>query len=196
MTCPSDYLQEQVTCIFTYDGSIKDILINYTLFLLNVIIAAIPLLLPVAAITHRTRNNDLHKRRLCALSSLSFVSMFQVILCLLVKCNGISIIWCAIAAWIWMDYRTFKRGRDDDTSSNITTNCRNGNYKIHQITVMVIDTVAIIYYAIVMEPITTVAHILAIVVLGIPLYILTDKISIANDYSDISSLSPQTNLLD
>ena len=52
-------------------------------------------------------------------------------------------------------------------------------YKVkwHQLTILVIDSAAILYYAIVEELITTVAHVLAIVVLGIPLYYVTEKVS-------------------
>lgn len=64
---------------------------------------------------------------------------------------------------------------------------------VHQIIVLLIDFIAIIYYLIVMEPITTLAHVLAFVVLGLPSYLLTERVAgmdrirhFTNSYEPIS----------
>lgn len=66
---------------------------------------------------------------------------------------------------------------------------------INQVAIMFIDTVAIIYYAIVAEPITTVAHILAITVLGIPLYLMNHRHPPATE-AHILNASDATRLID
>ena len=75
----------------------------------------------------------------------SKVILFQIVLCLAVKCAGVSIIWCAVGGWILMDLQ------------------KQSNELLHEIfpfrvLVLLVDQLAISYYAITMEPITTVAH--------------------------------------
>ena len=68
-----------------------------------------------------------------------FVTVFQISLCWAVGCSGISIIWCACAGWALQ-----RDGWHITTSSTPT--------------VIAVDTLAIFYYAITAEPITTLAH--------------------------------------
>mmetsp|Transcript_5760 Transcript_5760/g.7545 ORF Transcript_5760/g.7545 Transcript_5760/m.7545 type:complete len:117 (+) Transcript_5760:375-725(+) len=113
------------------------------------------------------------------------VTFFQIVLCLVVKCVGISIIWCAMAGWIAMDNNIV-----ESSNSRPTTN-RNH----HPSVVIFLDAIAILYYAIVEEPITTVAHILAIVVLGIPLHAMTNRFSGLKSTTNPESNSIQRGLL-
>ncbi len=162
--------------ILSYNGSPKDIIINYTLLALNLIIATYPLIV-LTEIHGVSNNNIIWKRRLCAFCSFIFVSVFQISLCLLIHCSGISIIWCALAGWIWMDYY---HQRKHESRQEQQLNYYSSNYckiHVHQIIVLLVDFIAIMYYLIVMEPITTLAHILPFVVLGLPSYFLTERVS-------------------
>ena len=217
MSCQNDALIfGQIYCILSYDGSREDIIINYTLLLLNFFVASCPLMITNTTISGENNDHDhitydtttntnatpppvsrncdttlqrndesyMSKRTLYAILSLVFVSAFQIGLCIMVKCAGISIIWCAMAAWIWMDcYYMFFRVRSSPPSS-LSTPLLNDNISVdklfrkiqyHQIIILLIDFMALVYYAIVMEPITTVAHILAFTVLGLPLHSMTEK---------------------
>ena len=186
MACGMDSLTSHLTCILTYDGSVKDVIINYTLLFLNLIVAVFSVIysksssysLVSTPVESQHRKRDL-KRSICAIVSLLFVSIFQVVLCLLVQCTGVSIIWCAIGGWILMDHYYFYFQEPilevNGGSDGCGTHCSNIwvlNRKLHQVCSLIIDLGAIIYYAMIMEPLTTVAHMLAVTVLGIPLYFL------------------------
>jgi len=96
------------------------------------------------------------------LFSLAFVFAFQIVLCLVVGCLGISLTWCAILGWIlieWWREQTTRCTCDVLPSRGIAA---------------VMDLIAIIYYCVVDPPITTVAHVLAIL-LGITLETVTTR---------------------
>ena len=194
MACSSkDRILGQIYCILDYDGNSKDVLINYTLLLLNVLTAT-SLLVTSGDNRSDTTTTDtctatLSRRRICAALSLIFASTFQIALCLFLECAGISIIWCAIAGWIGMDYYNYRvlSKTEEEAASNRV--CTPNSW--HQIIILFLDIIVIVYYAIVMEPITTVAHILAVVVLGIPLHFITDKYS-AMGQIHYDSLLPET----
>jgi hypothetical protein len=203
MVCEyNDTLNGQLNCIFFYEGNTKDSILNYTVLLLNVLVASTPLATQCTGVSRRhetrtstsmtnttvapaseTNNTYLLKRRIFAILALTFVLTFQVVLCLIVKCSGISIIWCAIAGWIFMDcYR--QRGQpshspipvqNEEESDSCFTD--KGHQLSMGLSMLTVDGIVIVYYAIVAEPITTLAHILAIVVLGIPLHYITEKYS-------------------
>ena len=138
MTCRNTGLGEQVHCILSYDGSLTDTILNYTVLVLNLIVAATPIL--------RSREGrPADNKGFRAFLSLIFTVFFQILLCLVVQCSGISIIWCSIFGWIIMDWRK----RDGNASRTIA---------VHQIIIMFIDLATNLYYAIVAEAITTVAH--------------------------------------
>ncbi len=200
MECQTnETLTEHLYCILSYEGNVNDVIINYTLLVVNLIVAILSIsrssrspreeeqgrphgYTRLSSERHEDDNGTLTKQRIFAIVSLVVVIMFQIVLCLLVQCSGISIIWCAIGGWILMDqYYTRDDGYDIGSTNGTTTtisttrqliSCRN----LHQMSILVIDLVAIVYYFIVLEPITTVAHVLAIVVLGIPLYTIYRRI--------------------
>lgn len=153
MSCDKEILKDNIACILSYDGSVFDVEINYTLLSLNLYVASLPF--------HKLQNQSIgaqsHSRMhkiLGAIASLLFVILFQVILCLNVHCSGISIIWCSICGWIGMD---FWHATDNTIARQ-------------QQLLLLTDGLAIGYYFLVAAPITTLAHILAIIVLGIPLF--------------------------
>lgn len=181
MECQDDTVPHQIFCILLYQGSSKDVVINYTLLLLNLLVASSPLFaIPNGTTWSISNRNDFHRKRIYAFLCFTFVSTFQIVLCLLVKCSGISIIWCALAGWILMDY--YHPGPGDQVSVSNTDDhafvCR---IDYHQRIILIIDLVAVVYYAIVMEPITTVAHVLGFVILGMPLHVITTRLSLVNN---------------
>jgi len=149
-----DSIIERLKLILSYDGSAEDIFVNYTLLLLNFGVAASSLLFP-------TTQTSLQKWLRASVSLLFFI-IFQILLCFEVHCVGISLVWCAIMGWIWMDRRT----RVDVP----------GILLVHEDIALVVDILVICYYALVSEPIVTVAHVLAIVFLGIPSYSWTHNV--------------------
>ena len=107
------------------------------------------------------------------------VIAFQIVLCLIVECVGISIIWCAIFAWILVEVacgRGIGGAASSDTesirqveTSNTSPTCVGyGNLSSRcsciavVSTILCVDLAAILYYAITAPAITTVAHICAI----------------------------------
>jgi hypothetical protein len=159
--CSVGSLSERTGCILSYDRTWKDVAINYALLTLNAAMCYIILKYQV--------NPRIIKFRL-AMASFVAVIVFQIVLCLLVKCAGISIVWCACAGWIMAERRHVI-----DTVNLAKENITTGDSLMSTVAspidwvmtmervVILIDVGAIIYYAIVQEPITTVAHLLAMI---------------------------------
>ena len=240
MTCentPDNTIWIRTGCIFTYDGNVPDSLLNYSVLLLN-------LTYYCCYYYHTTRTTTLlvssgNDRRTCggdggdtrgALNGggstsvlllcllLGGVTVFQWILCLMVGCSGISIIWCALCGWIvrglYSDTRKTPTNGDNrsqhdlnppeqeqDSGRIINDHDNNNDSSSHErfiinseeetnlVTligshhsqrgvwlvvlvgvVLCVDMVTIVYYGIVAERITTVAHICAII-LGASLHV-------------------------
>lgn len=91
------------------------------------------------------------------------VIAFQIVLCLIVGCVGISIVWCAILGFLLMKcWRTRARTRTRKCGCDVLA-----------IGIAVgMDVISICYYAYAEPPITTVAHVLAIL-LGTTLEMIT-----------------------
>lgn len=136
-----------VLCILSYEGSALDIEINYTVLILNLCVAAVPFFRSYCthdtSVTTSSARTSLDPGGVWAILSLVFVIGFQIVLCVLVHCTGISIIWCAVGGWILMDW---KYGHNDLSLTR------------QQANVLIIDLFVIIYYFIVAEIITTLAH--------------------------------------
>jgi hypothetical protein len=75
-------------------------------------------------------------------------------------CSGISIIWCAMGGWIMSERRRVLDGQDEteELPPSVQRVMKGG------LMVILFDTAAIIYYAVVAEPITSVAHFCALIV--------------------------------
>ena len=161
MTCQLLEVDQQILCILSYDGSKKDVMLNFSILIINIVMASIQLLHARAYECH-----DLHwirasrRRMLRALLSLTFMTAFQIILCLFVGCTGISIIWCGIFGWILMDLLKKRRERQCvEVTNQQSSNARVNNIAMHQTIVFMINVFVISYYAVVAEPITTIAHV-------------------------------------
>jgi hypothetical protein len=169
--CSSDHgVTPQVSCILTYGGSASDIAINYSILLLNL----------TACATVLQEDDTISKQT--AVVSLAFVVEFQIILCLIVGCSGISIIWCACAGWM-IRKLLYTQRTANLSSDSATTQAEPGspmNCFLCQKITLCADAVAIFYYMLVTEPITTVAHVCAIA-LGMLLHRSSERSSLSTD---------------
>jgi hypothetical protein len=152
--CTNGTLLVRTGCILTYQGSQSDIVLNYALLLANVV---------VCSITTATRGLE---RKLVASGALVFVAAYQINLCLLVGCSGISIIWSACAGWILSEGRRRACMLGDSGSSATEASSSPWNRHITLLVwervMLAADVLVIIYYAYASEAITTVAHLCAI----------------------------------
>lgn len=97
------------------------------------------------------------------------MTIFQILLCTQVCCVGVSIIWCATLGWILMLLRYTMNSKNKVFNPN---NTKRRKYSINAAMIAIgADSLAILYYGIVAEAITTVAHVCA-VLLGIVLWYL------------------------
>ncbi|KAG7357336.1 hypothetical protein IV203_002024 [Nitzschia inconspicua] len=169
----------RLVCILGYNGIVRDIIINYTLILINL----------SYCIWEMKRNGDSHARNssekrqqeLRAMGALTFVVFFQFILCLAVGCTGVSIIWCAICGWIMSRHKRLVDSRSDELQEyrSLQPDLLESLEKTEK-TVVMLDVVAIGYYAVMLPFITTVAHICALI-LGAILFSLSFSMKISRD---------------
>lgn len=103
-----------LVCVVSHAGSMKDMMINYPLVLVN----AVPFL-----------RGPRRKRRWYLFG---FFAAFQIGLCLVLGCSGVSIIWCAL----W--------GAADRSP------------------LAAVNTIAVLYYALTSEALNTIAHLCAV----------------------------------
>jgi hypothetical protein len=160
--CTNGTLLIRTGCILTYQGSQKDIILNYALLVANVVVCSIT----TASNAHYGTSRGL-ERKLVASGALVFVAAYQINLCLLVGCSGISIIWSACAGWIFSEGR--RRAcmlRDSESSATEASLSspwnRHVTLLVWERVMLAADVLVIIYYACVTEAITTVAHLCAI----------------------------------
>ena len=100
----------------------------------------------------------------------SVVFLFQIGICLWLSCLGISIVWCAMGGWIVSER---KRLRVHDPTATGADLFRRFSV-VSEAFVVMIDIVAIIYYAFVSPFLTTVAHVLSLI-LGATLSLISIK---------------------
>jgi hypothetical protein len=158
--CSDGNVFGRIGCILTYGGSVQDTILNYLMIILNLAYC-----IKIVLTTHRSDKENYKQHRSCALGSLVFVVFFQVILCLLVGCSGVSIIWCAMGGWIMSERRrVVQLTNDDDAGEYQTTASTLADRLIYFGKVVIMcDTAVIIYYMVVSPAMTTVAHMLALV---------------------------------
>jgi hypothetical protein len=180
----SNDVLSRIGCILTYGGERNDILINYALFILNTVWCYFTLL---ATTTCADRPPTVRGSYYCTHSTMSlvFIVAFQVVLCLIFGCSGISIVWCAQAGWI-LHQRYHAHFQDYQTREVVIP-------PITEIIVLVVGVLAILYYAVTVEAITTVAHVCALV-LGSLLSLLVTMRAPRNDAEIISRASSTAHL--
>lgn len=177
----------QITCILFYkndssSSSSIDMYVNFSTLACNIAVAFFMIhCLPVANVTLQ------NKRMSCFLMTLLFLVMFQIALCLAVQCVGISIVWCSLAGWISRELMCFLKG------NNTSVIHRSPQWMIPTTTLLLIwDAVIILYYAHVAEPITTMAHLSALV-LGFLLSMVSDNCTGRNNITDNNTRRPNSN---
>ncbi len=158
MECTTGNTWIRTGCILSYNGSIKDICLNYLVLIINVTYC-------IGALWK-------HDRKLIAFGCLVGVTLFQWSLCLGLGCSGVSIIWCAICGWVMHHHRQQESilandNRSSTTSSTLVLLGRSNEWAKR---VILFNIIVILYYAVIMEAITTVAHICALI-LGALLHI-------------------------
>jgi hypothetical protein len=194
--CTCGSFASRLGCILSYDGSTQDIVINYCLVALNLACC-------VAVVLNR-HGSDRHRRddgrRLVlayhAAASLTFVVVFQIALCFAVGCSGVSIIWCAMCGWIMSERRQRGMSRSSDGIGNVrddnqgdeTASATTRMEKI-ELGAVLVDVLAIVYYAVTFPIISTVAHICALV-LGAGLSLLSIKVSGRRACNGIGNAAP------
>lgn len=148
--CRPGSILDRITCVLIYPSTF-DIVLNYFLLILNLAYCAFQ-------ITPSAPQTNPQARKFYAVGSFIFVVFFQITLCLILGCNGISIIWCAMMGWSTSSVHQTVRERKNSEA-------RLGINHLGKITIS-FDFLAILYYAITTEAITTIAHVCA-VILGV-----------------------------
>lgn len=171
--CSSGSFASRTGCILTYSGSSVDIVINYLIFAIDLQACS----LVVISSSHP-------KLRLLPLLSLIFAILFQIVLCLILACSGISIVWCAMCGWMLLEQRK-RLHPEQPASTNVRT-----SFALSLGVVILMNFGVMIYYAIVAPAITTVAHVAAIL-LGLLLSFLGGVVA-ESRIRTISGASPTT----
>jgi len=229
-------------CILFYAGNLEDIILNYVLLMINFIYCYYSVSMTIRMIvvsqqqkevkedtttntttnttnycsdtTTNSKTQRIHYYYYFALAALIFVLLFQICLCLVVGCVGISIIWCAMGGWIMSDRRRQQKHREGVISLFVRTNTTAGTNSQQQyrfgITttnnneneeerdekiiyslgrgVTLLNCAVIVYYSFVGHAITTIAHVCALI-LGAVLSQLSLRLffAIAIDPSSITT---------
>jgi hypothetical protein len=151
--------------------------LNYSIFLINLIYCG-------AALQQQQQQQQQQRIRLALICLLGVVA-FQWILCLILECSGISIIWCAMCGWTMHQHKTEEEQRRTNSTNNenseripnpaefsVEERFKSAMEWIRRRVQLVIllDVSVIVYYAVVSEVITTVAHLCALI-LGVSIHI-------------------------
>jgi len=153
-----------VSDVLTYSGSETDIIINYVTFS----VVCVPFIL-VALHPFQLAKG---KIQLHIWSSLLFFMLFQVILCVIVGCVGISIIWCAMLGFMTADYFFFRFDRDgphDGSAAGdaLIWRCRSMTSFWSFVVSALLGFSVFLYYAATADALTSIAHVLAFFALGL-----------------------------
>jgi hypothetical protein len=186
--CACGNIGSRLICILGYNGSTKHILINYSLIFVNLAYCVLDMKRGDTAdseLRFSPRRKHLERR---AAMALTFVVLFQIVLCLAVRCSGVSIIWCAICGWIMSRHKRQIGDNNDSEHEQQSTSSQISSSKLEILEniVVLIDILAIVYYAVTFGFITTVAHVCALV-LGAILFSISDA-----EYNNLTRDSPST----
>ena len=141
--CSREVFLESLQCVLTYNGSEHHMIINYSLLLLDIIICGMLL-----------SRSPSSRRHFYAMESLIGVISFQIGLCLLIGCMGISLVWCALCGWYFHQ------------QLSVTNDVQTVQITSGSLIMVIANLAALLYYAASTTAITTLAHELAIL-LGI-----------------------------
>jgi len=139
---------DQIISILDYDGNVLDCWINYTLLPCNLA----PIIMLLQTIPSSGNEISQYRRFWAPLTIGLFI--YQILLCVVVGCVGVSIVWSSFAGFYW-----FFLGIRQLLPS---TNTFNTTWKFAGYLSSVPTIGALIYYAITEELLTSVAHLCAI----------------------------------
>mmetsp|Transcript_8987 Transcript_8987/g.13274 ORF Transcript_8987/g.13274 Transcript_8987/m.13274 type:complete len:199 (+) Transcript_8987:203-799(+) len=145
----SGALSQRMCCILFYAGSTDDIAINYTLLAIS-ICAAYCLLEQFSSNFSSSVSSGYRSDAFVAFLG---VIVFQIGLCLLLGCSGVSIIWACILGWMLNETGEFSFVHNANATASKPAIV---------VLAMILNGSAIVYYAIYFPIVTTVAHILAV----------------------------------
>lgn len=160
-----------VVQILTYDGSETDIILNYLTFFVNtLVLAAVCRSSATSTSSRYDENTSRNLPRKISLSRnrtwlwvTSLLFLFQIFLCsVLVRCVGISVVWSAQCSFSVVTLHFYQIYNDNRilSAAVFTSTC--------------LSVTLWIYYIVVSDLITTVAHFCSIL-LGLVLYALNTK---------------------
>jgi uncharacterized iron-regulated membrane protein len=142
----------RTACILTYAGDAPDTCLNYVVLAATLLVAL-----------RRARQRTMLAR--CwwwaTGTALVGVGLFQIVLCLLLGCAGISIVWCAVAGWLMNE----RQEEEEDPVSNDSATAHSPSRGLRPVEDVLLTGVlaVLIYYGGTAPPITTGAHFCALV---------------------------------
>ncbi|KAL1512305.1 hypothetical protein AB1Y20_005567 [Prymnesium parvum] len=162
--CPPGLSWPTIACILSYGGDARDVAINYSLLCVSSA-AALVLLLRTAPSSPRSLAAALRWQA----AAFAAVTAFQLGLCMVLGCAGISIIWNATNGFMWQQLASkavatqlskgfvaqerpkfsFLISRDEPASAAVVVS-------------LVLGLAADVYYAVTNPLITTIAHLCAL----------------------------------
>ena len=150
--------KERTLCILSYNGSDDDIAINYMLLIIS--LRAI-----LSSFYRYNRQLNSNRQKIFVIERAECfvfggVVLFQVALCLVLGCAGISIIWCALLGYMLYEVGWISLSSIDNNVNEVEGDAL---YTIAVPIAMLLCSLGVIYYAIYSPIITTIAHILAII---------------------------------
>lgn len=152
-------LTSQIQDILDYNGSGTDVILNYT----AIVVTLTPILLELYELPDRSR-----LWQFIWVPLLIFLFTFQIILCVIVGCFGVSIVWSALCGFsVYIYYRIFHLM---DVANRRT---RLRLIRLSLSSSVLLSTALWIYYAATSDVITTVAHLCALF-LGVSLAFFFD----------------------
>lgn len=165
-------LMSHVQDVLTYHGSETDVILNYT----AIVVTLTPILLILYELPERFR-----LWRFIWIPLLIFLFVFQVVLCLIVGCYGVSIVWSALCGFsVYIIYWNF------NSADVINRKTRLLLIRLSLSSSALFSTALWMYYAVTSEIITTVAHLCAIL-LGVTLAFFFDLFCQSPEYKPLEA---------
>ncbi|CAJ1956951.1 unnamed protein product [Cylindrotheca closterium] len=148
-------------------------MINYALVAMNLLVCI--KVLVIHNHNNSNINSVLDKFYRHATRAFAFVVAFQIVLCLILGCSGISIVWCSMAGWIMSQKRQMILSLDENDEDDDENDDEHHHHHRHDSTAgssgmtheklakmaqwaILLDLGALVYYSVVSEIITTIAH--------------------------------------
>lgn len=137
-------------------------LLNYVLIIINVLSCSCLHAEKTSAVLSRPgQRNAAIPTRFATHVFIAFVVAFQLSLCLFVAdCVGVSIVWCSTFGWLFMCMQTFSSSQ---TRIHSVTTITAPTQSTLARAVAFLDCGAIVFYAVVSDIISSIAHCLAVV---------------------------------